>query len=166
MREKYKNLLMWALYGLLFVLVAAVQTVMLGKAQMGGVKLSLIPVVLACVAMHTGAEGGALYGLVIGAIWCFLGADGGALHILLLTLCGAAVGYACDRLLKRQIVSALLMSFGTLLICQGMLFLFKLYLGTAVPAHGGQMLLQVAVSMLACPFLYLAAWGIRKAGAA
>ena len=166
MREKYQNLFMWALYGLLFVVAAAVQTVMLGRVQLGGAKLSILPVLLACVAMYTGAEGGALFGLVIGVIWCFLGSDGGALLIVLFTVCGAGAGFLCDRFLRRQIASALLISAATLLICQGGLFLFKLYMGTAVPAHGGQMLMQVAVSMLALIPVYPAVWGIRKVGAA
>ena len=60
--------------------------------------------------MHCGAESGAIYGLVCGTVWCFTGASGGALHIVLLTLCGAVVGYLCDRYLVRRLLSALLMS--------------------------------------------------------
>lgn len=78
MHATYKNALMWTLYGVLFLLIAVLQTVVFGRARFFGVKLTLIPVCLACVAMLAGAEAGALYGLCCGAVWCFTGASGGA----------------------------------------------------------------------------------------
>ncbi len=165
MHDSYKNALMWTLYGVLFLLLAVVQTVIFGHAQFFGVKLALIPVCVACVAMHAGAESGALYGLVCGAVWCFTGAAGGALHIVLLTLCGAAAGYLCDRYLVRQLLSALLMSLMALGACQSVLFLFECYLGTIHIGTAYTVPVQVGLSLLACPAVYLAAWAIRKVGA-
>ena len=102
MHATYKNALMWTLYGVLFLLIAVLQTVVFGRARFFGVKLTLIPVCIACVSMLAGAEAGALYGLCCGAVWCFTGASGGAMHIVLLTICGAVIGYLCDRYLVRQ----------------------------------------------------------------
>ena len=165
MRDKYRNALMWALYGLLFLLVIVIQTVIFGRVRFYGVKLALLPVALACISMHTGAENGALFGLFCGLFWCFAGADGGALHIPLFCLAGAFTGFLCDRILTRSIVSAMLMSLLALFLCQSVLFFFKLWLGAA---HGRDVLLllrQLPVSLMACPPCYLAAWAIRKAGA-
>ena len=78
MREKYKNALMWVLYGVLFLFVTVFQTVVLGRARMLGVKLSLVPVAAACIAMHVGGEAGAIFGLAAGTFWCLTGAAGGA----------------------------------------------------------------------------------------
>lgn len=165
MHATYKNALMWTLYGALFLLLTVVQTVIFGRTLFFGVKLSLIPVCVACVAMHCGAENGALYGLCCGTFWCFTGTGGGALHIALLTICGAIIGYLCDRYLIRQFVSALLMCLLALLICQSVLFLFQCYLG-AVGLHGIlQLPIQIGLSLAACPLLYLCAWAIRKVGA-
>lgn len=165
MREKYKNALMWALYAALFLLVILVQTVSFGRPRFLGAKLCFVPVLVACVAMHTGSEGGAVFGLACGLVWALTGADGGALHIVLLSVCGAIAGYLCDRYLVRSLVSALMMSLMSLLICQVILFLFKCFLSTIGIQAAGQMLVQVGLSMLACPLIYLAAWAIRKAGA-
>lgn len=165
MREKYQNALMWALYAVLFLLAAVIQTVIFGHPRFLSVKMAVLPVAVACVAMHNGAENGALFGLFCGLFWCFAGADGGALHIPTLCLAGAFTGYLCDRLLSRNIVSAILMSLLALLLCQSVLFFFKLWLGAA---HGRDVLLllrQMFVSLMACPPCYLAAWAIRKAGA-
>ena len=97
MRKTYKNALMWALYGVLFLFMTVVRTVTFGRMRLFGVKLSLIPVTAACIAMHVGGESGAIFGLAAGLFWCLAGAAGGAIHIVLLALCGAVVGYVCDR---------------------------------------------------------------------
>lgn len=129
MRKTYKNALMWALYGVLFLFMTVFQTVTFGRMRLFGVKLSLIPVTAACIAMHVGGESGAIFGLAAGLFWCLAGAAGGAIHIVLLALCGAVVGYVCDRYLRRNLLSALLMSLGCLIFCQGVLFLVQVFLG-------------------------------------
>lgn len=165
MRQTYKNMLMWSLYAALFLLVVVLQTVIFGHARFFGVKLSLIPVCIACIAMHTGSENGALFSLIAGAFWMLDGADGGVLYILLFPVCGAVVGYLCDRYLIRSFLSALLMCLMTLLFVQLSLFAFRVFLGTAELSMIGPVLVQVWLSMLVCPVLYPTARIIRKAGA-
>ena len=165
MHATYKNALMWTLYGVLFLLIAVLQTVVFGRARFFGVKLTLIPVCIACVSMLAGAEAGALYGLCCGTVWCFTGAAGGAMHIVLLTVCGAVIGYICDRYLVRQLLSAILMSLLALVFCQTLLFLFQCYHGTIHIGMITALPVQIGLSLLACPLLYLGAWAIRKVGA-
>ena len=165
MRKTYKNALMWALYGVLFLFMTVFQTVTFGRMRLFGVKLSLIPVAAACIAMHVGGESGAIFGLAAGLFWCLAGAAGGAIHIVLLALCGAVAGYLCDRYLVRNLVSALLMSLMCLLFCQLVLFLFKCMVSSIGIQGLLPVLAQVGLSLLLCPPVYLAAWAIRKAGA-
>ena len=165
MHATYKNALMWTLYGVLFLLIAVLQTVVFGRARFFGVKLTLIPVCIACVSMLAGAEAGALYGLCCGTVWCFTGAAGGAMHIVLLTVCGAVIGYICDRYLVRQLLSAILMSLLALVFCQTILFLLQCYLGTIHIGMIAALPIQIGLSLLSCPLLYLGAWAIRKVGA-
>ena len=165
MRGQYRKVLMWTLYALLFLLCVVIQTVVFGKPRFYGVKLCLIPVCVACVTMFLGAEDGALYALACGTFWCFAGADGGALHIVFLTLCGAAAGYLCDRYLVRRLLSGLLMSLLCLLVCQGLLFLFRCYVGTTSLRTFPSLFIQIGLSLIPCPVFYLAARAVRKAGA-
>ena len=79
MRKTYKNALMWALYGVLFLFMTVFQTVTFGRMRLFGVKLSLIPVTAACIAMHVGGEPGAIFGLAAGLFWCLAGAAGGSI---------------------------------------------------------------------------------------
>lgn len=164
MNTRYKNILMWVLYGLLFVLVMVLQTVIFGHARYWDTKLSLIPVAIACVAMHCGAENGGVFGLAAGLVWCFSGADGGALVIVLCTLCALAAGHLCDHILNRNLVSALLMCLMALVGFQFVLLALKLYLGQTGAEGLWVFCKQVLLSMLACPPLYFAAWIIRKVG--
>ena len=154
MHATYKNALMWTLYGAFFLLLTVLQTVVFGRARFFDVKLSILPVCIACVAMLCGAEAGALYGLCCGTVWCFTGASGGALHIVLMTICGAVIGYLCDRYLVRRLLSALIMSLLALTVCQ------TIYIGTIYTLP-----IQIGLSLLSCPLIYLGAWAIRKVGA-
>lgn len=165
MHATYKNALMWTLYGVLFLLIAVLQTVVFGRARFFGVKLTLIPVCIACVSMLAGAEAGALYGLCCGTVWCFTGAAGGAMQIVLLTLCGAVIGYVCDRYLVRRLLSAILMSLLALVFCQTLLLLLQCYLGAIHIGMITALPVQIGLSLLACPLLYLGAWAVRKVGA-
>ena len=119
MHASYKNALMWTLYGVLFLLLAVLQTVVFGRARFFDV----------------------------------------------LTLCGAVVGYLCDRYLVRRLLSALLMSLLALTFCQTVLFLFQCYLGTIHIGTIYTLPIQIGLSLLACPPVYLGAWAIRKVGA-
>ena len=165
MRERYKNALMWALYTALVLFVLVVQTVSFGRPRFFGVKLCFVPVLVACVSMHVGSEAGGVFGMACGLLWALSGADGGALHIVLLAGCGAVCGYLCDRYLVRSLVSALLMSLLALVFCQTVLFLLQCYLGTIYIGMITALPVQIGLSLLPCPLLYLGAWAIRKVGA-
>ena len=56
MHATYKNALMWTLYGAFFLLLTVLQTVVFGRARFFDVKLSILPVCIACVAMLCGAQ--------------------------------------------------------------------------------------------------------------
>ena len=164
MREKYKNALMWALYALLFLLFVLIQTVLFGKPRFSEVKLSLLPVVIACVSMLNGAESSAVFGLAAGLFWALTGADLGPVYVLLFSVCGAVCGYLCDRYLKRQILSALMMSLLALAICQLPAFALKCYLGGAYWRQFPLVLRQIGLSLAACLVAYPVCRIIRKAG--
>ena len=77
MRKTYKNAVMWALYGVLFLFMTVFQTVTFGRMRLVGVKLSLIPVTAACIAMHGGGESGAIFGLMGALVWLVIRNRGG-----------------------------------------------------------------------------------------
>lgn len=164
MNQKYRNIIMWVLYGLVCLLVMLVQTTVFGRVRFLGVKLSLMPMAMVCIGLWTEHEAAGLFGLVAGLCWCALGADDGALSIVTFPVIAILSGWLCDSVFARHLLPALLMSLGALLLHEGLAFLVKLYLGSAPAALAVWVPRTAALSLLACPALYLLAKLIRKAG--
>ena len=66
--HRYRILLKWCLYSALFLLVLLLTTVVLGSRTFLGVKLSLVPVYVACVACREGHEAGGFFALALSLI--------------------------------------------------------------------------------------------------
>lgn len=164
MNKTYRNMIMWVLYALLFLLVLVLQTVVFGKHRFFGVKLSLIPVAVACIGMQVGHEAGAVFALASSLVWCWTGADGGSVGIVTLTTVGILSGYLCDAVFSRRLIPALGMSLGAVVLHEGVLFLLKYYLSAVDIGLWRWLPVQAGLSLLACPLLYLLSRCIRKAG--
>lgn len=164
MNQKYRNILMWALYGLLFLLVTLVQTTIFGRVRFFGVKLSLLPVAVVCISMRTDHEAGGVFGLLAALFWCALGADDGTLSIVTFPIIGILSGWLCDDLFARRLLPAVLLSLGALLLHEGAVYLMKFYLGSASMALAVRVPVTAGLSLLACPVIYLLAKLCGKAG--
>lgn len=164
MNQKYRNIIMWALYAGLFLLVMLVQTTVFGRVRFYGVKLSLLPIAMVCIGLQIGHEAGGLFGLLAGLCWYALGADDGTMAIVTLTVAGIFSGWLCDNVFARRLLPALLLSLAALLLHEGGLFLVKYYLGSATLELGRWVPITAGLSLAACPVIYLLAKLIRKAG--
>ncbi len=164
MNQKYRNIIMWVLYALLFLIVMLVQTTAFGRMRFFGVKLNLMPVAMVCIAMGVGHEAGGLFGLIAALIWYALGADDGSMSIVTFTVTGILAAWLCDNVFPRRLVPALIMGLGALILHEGALFLVKFYLGSATGRHGLWVLITAGLSLLTCPVIYGLAKLIRKAG--
>ena len=162
MPDRYKKILMWALYAVLMVVLALLQTVVFGRVRYFGAKVSLLPVALACVAMHAEPEGAGLFGLVSGLCWYACGADGAGLSILTFTAVALGVSWLCRQYLRPQLAAALLLSAAALLVTQGALALIRLYLGTPGQTGLRVLLIGCGLSLIACPPVYLLTRRIRR----
>lgn len=164
MNQKYRNLLMWALYGLLFLLVMLLQTTVFGRVRFLGVKLSLLPIAMACIGLWTDHEAAGLFGLLAGLCWCALGADDGALCIVTFPIIGILSSWLCSNVFDRHLLPALLLALGALVLHEGIVFSVKFYLGSAPAELAKWVPLTAGLSLFACPALYLLAKLVRKAG--
>ena len=154
MRERNKKPIMWTLYGVLFLVMCVLQTTLLGDVTLFTAKFSLMPTLIACVAMIQGAERGGIYALACGFFWYCSGADGTALPIITFTVCGIVIGWLGENFLVRSFLSALLVSLGATVFCQGALLAVKCYLGGANAGFVPKYLIGAAISLIACPILY------------
>ena len=164
MNQKYRNLIMWALYAALILAAMLLQTTVFGRVRFFGVKLSLLPVAIVCITMRTGHEAGGLFGLIAGLVWYALGTDDGTMAIITFTVSGILSGWLCDNLFARRFLPALLLSLGALLLHEGGLYLVKFYLGSATATLAKWVPITAGLSLLTCPVIYLLAKAAGKAG--
>lgn len=164
MNKTYRNALMWALYALLFLAVMVIQTAVFGRHRFWGAKISMIPVAVACIAMHVGHEPGAVFALAASLLWYWTGADGGSAGIVTLTVTGIAAGYLCDAVYARRLFPALCLSVGAVLFHEGVLFLVKYYLNEAELGLWCWLPVQAGLALPAGLLIFLLAKAIRRVG--
>ncbi|MBQ7566523.1 MAG: hypothetical protein IJT18_05325 [Oscillospiraceae bacterium] len=161
---KKRTLLMWGVYALLALLALLVQDTLLSRLPVAQVRLCLIPVTVACVAMQVGGESGALFALIVGAVWALSGVPDGGFRLLGLTVGGILSGGLCDTALNRRLSAALLLSAMTLVITETPPLVVRLLLygggGRDVALLARRLLLSLP---LAVP-MWLVCTRIRKAG--
>jgi len=165
MNKTYRNLIMWILFSLLFVVVTVIQTVFFGDTRFFGAKASLIPIVIVCISMQVNHEQAAFFCLPAALFWHLSGADGGTLGLVTLTVTGILAGYLCDVRYSRRLFLAILMSIAAVLLHEGALFVLKCYLEQAQWEQWHCLPITAALAIPCCPLLYLLGKVFRKAGA-
>ena len=127
------GVLRWTLLSLGAVFALVLQQSAFSRLPVWGAVPSLVPVAVALVALWEGPEAGGLFALCAGIVWFLSGERYGPMYIFLLPLSAVLVGVICRDYLSRTLLSALLMTMGTLLLCEGAVLLLQLYLGTGRP---------------------------------
>ena len=164
-RRQWLGILKWTLYALFFLFVMIVQTVILARLPIFGIKLTLVPLVLVCVCIREGPERGGVFALLASTVWCLSGADYGNLSIVLLTFCAVLSSVLCIAVLLRSFWTGAVCCLLTMVIHEGGILLFKVLLGRIAPSNLWRVVLPgVALSMLAYPLIYLIVKLIGKSG--
>lgn len=166
MNQKYRNIIMWALFAALFLTAVMAQTTLFGRVRFYDVKLSLLPIAVVCIGMRVDHEAAGLFGLLAGLCWFALGADDGTLAIVTFPAVGILAGWLCDSVFARRFLPALVLSLGALAIHEGALFLIQYYLGRVPGDLAVWVPKTVVMSVAVTPVIYLLAKLIGKAGAA
>jgi len=163
MQQNYRRIIMWAVYGLFFLFILLLQTVVFGDLRLGGAKLSLLPVALICITVYNGHEAGGLFGLLAGFFWACAGGQDGTLAMVTFTVCGIVAGWLCGTLFARRFFPAVFLSLGALVLHEGIFFLLQRWTaGADVPASWFSLsvLCSWPAVLVCCPICKL----IRKAG--
>ena len=159
------GILKWTLYAVLFLFSMLLQGIILPRMTISGIALCAVPVCVVCIAVQEGVEHSALFALLAGTVFCLSGVDCGPLYIVTLTLSAVLAGALCDRYYTRSFVPALLLSLLGLTICEGLAFLFRIYIGVVAPALWQTVLLpEILLSVLDFPLFYLGAWAVSRIG--
>lgn len=164
-RRQWFGILKWTVYALLFLLAVVFQSVILSRLPLFGFRLNAIPILLVCVCLREGPEKGGLFVLLASTFWALSGIDMGNLWLLTVTLCAVFSAILCRTVLSDRIVSAAVCCFVSLLLCESLVFVFKLILTEIDPANYLRVLLpSAALSMLTFLPSYLLVKAIAKIG--
>lgn len=127
-RQQWKQLVKWSVYGVFFLILLLLQTVVAAKNPVFGIKLCLIPAFLVCVCIKEGPEAGGLFALIGSVVWCLSGSDYGNLTIVTLTICAIVSSVLCRTLLNDRLLAVWLCVLSSCLINDSVIFLFKIIL--------------------------------------
>lgn len=157
--EGWKKAGRWALYTLLFLMTMVTETIFLAHVRPFGTRLSLVPVVLLCIAAREGAESGGLFVLLASFFWCLSGDADSALCVFTLTAAAVAAGGLCGTWLTRALAPAMAFCLLGLILSQGGSWLLRLYLAEPMPEGSGLLVCrQVGLSVLTAPVF----WGLTR----
>ncbi len=145
----------WGFYSLGFLLTLLIESSVLGHRTFFGAKLSLIPSYLCCAACREGHERGGVFALCATLFWALSGVTGGPVFMALLPASCIAAAYLCNALLTRSLPPVMAGCLFSLALCQGGLYLLRLYLLEPMPPDALRLLLiQIALSMLPTPLFW------------
>jgi uncharacterized membrane protein len=136
-----KQIVKWALYVCLMLVVFVLQTTVLTNLRFMGVHANLMPVVVAVVAMFEGMTGGAGMGFMAGLLCDALIPPSEAFFTLYLLISGLLIGKLCDVYFRKRLLAAFIWSL-TALAIQGLAYFAVFYLVTG--RAGAEALYEVA----------------------
>ncbi len=158
---RYKHMLKWALYALLFLFVFLLQDSILGRYQLLGAGFCLCPMVTCAVAAEEGAEEGGLFALLCATVWALGGATDGGSFILSMTALAIVVGYLFRTLLNHRWWAVAACCLVSLFLCLLLPYLVRIYLQELSLRSLLPMLCQC---LLALPFAPAIAWLCMQMG--
>ena len=165
MPMQYRRAIRWVLYALMVMLAFLAQSVVFGSNVFFSFKLDLVAVAAISAALFVGAEKGSLFCLIVGVFYCFTGADMGPVTLVALTVCGALAGGACQAYFKKHLIPCALFSALALVLCDGSIFLLKLYFRqTQLPVLTETVLPGFAFSLLSVLLFFPISWLIARIG--
>lgn len=154
-----------ALYGLLGLVVILFQTTFAHRVQIHGVQPSLLLPAVIAVSMFEGYVSGMVFGGLVGFVCDATAGRYVGVTAMLLMAVGFAVGYLCQVLVRRNLLSALLLY----LLCAAAahITVLSVYLLIYADPHGTLLQLLVLVkeyvySVLFVPLCYLLVHWMNK----
>ena len=162
MNQRYRKGMKWTLYSLLFLLSMLVGSTILGGMDIFGTKITILPLVIICVACREGHESGGLFALITTVIWTLSGVGGSSIYIVMLCLVSVVAGYFCTTYFTKGPFPAMAACMVGLALSEGTIALQRIYFGLEMPADTMTILaVQMVVSFILAPFIW---WMVRLIG--
>ena len=153
---QWLGILKWFLYGLLTLLVLLLQTVLLSKLPVLGVKLVPLTALIVCVCVREGPEKGGLYAILSTLFWCLSGSDFGNISVAIIPIGVMLSAILCRAVLTLRLLPTALCCLAVMLVNDSAVFIFKLILPptVALDNYWRVLLPGVGLSMAFVPLHY------------
>ncbi len=159
-----RNLLKWALYGLVLLVLSVVQDVILCRFRLYGATTELVPCGIFLICILEGTQRGCIFALVTATLYCFTGTAAGPHAILVITALAIAVCAFRQGYLQKRFSSAMVCMVPAMLLYELVIFVVALALDQTRPERIVGFLITAALSLVVAPLLYLLCVAIGSIG--
>ena len=159
-----KTLLKWFLYGLVLLVIALLQDVMLSRVRFMGATTDLVPCAVILICIMEGTESGSIFSLIASLLYLFSGTAPGNYAMVLLTGLAILLCVFRQAYLQPGFVAALLCTGVALLVYELAVFAIGLFMELTTFARLTGFLLTSGFSILAVPVLYPIFLSIQSIG--
>ena len=155
-KRQWQGILKWSLYGLLTLTVLLLQTVVLSRLPVLGVKLTPLTALIVCVCIREGPERGGVYAILAALFWCLSGSDFGNISVAVIPIGAMLSAVLCRAVLTMGFLPTALCCLGVSLLNDSLIFVFKLILPptVALENYWKVLLPGVGLSMAFVPIHY------------
>ena len=153
-RIQQRNLLKWALYALVLVVLSVLQDVLFSRMRIYGATTELVPCGIFMICLLLGGERGSVFSLVASFLYLFSGSAAGNYCVVFLTGIAILTSLFRQAYLQRGFVTAMLCTGGAMLVYELLVYAIGLFLGLTTAGTIGSFVLTAAFSFLAAPVLY------------
>ena len=150
-----KQVLKWALYTLLLVLLSVVQDVILCRLRIFGGTTDLVPCGIFLICALEGCHSGSLFALLASIGYLFSGSAPGPQILVLITVLGVLTAAIRQTYLQPGLRSAMLCTLLAMVLYELCVFAFCLLLGQVTGSRLTAFLISAVLSPLTVPVLYL-----------
>lgn len=154
----------WLSYGILIAAALILQSTLLYRISAFGATPSLVPYLVAVIAMREGIVGAAGIGLMAGIITDAMVPGLPGFYTLTFVLCGIVVGILCRVLFQKHYFASLLYWFASMLVTNGLYYIvrFLLWSRPVGAAFWRCLLGEGLTTVLFTPILFFAVWKINR----
>ena len=163
-KKQRRQLLKWALYALMLLVLSVVQDVLLCRVRLYGATTELVPVGIFLICIVEGLESGCVFALVSACVYQFSGTAAGTYCIVFITVLAVVVTMLRQAFLQKGFSAAMLCTAAAVVCYQLAVFFIGLFLELTTLGRLPGFLITAGLSLLAVPALYPVTLTIGKIG--
>lgn len=153
-QKQRQNLLKWALYALVLVVLSVLQDVLLSRVRLFGGTTELVPCGIFLICVLEGLEKGSVFSLIASLLYLFSGSAAGTYSVVFITGLAVFVTAFRQSFLQHGFSAAALCTAAAMLLYELAVFAIAVFLGAAQLTSFPAVLVTSLITLPAIPVLY------------